>query len=103
MRTRHAEEDEEEERAHYERVEQAYGDASSYDPHTAPAEVAREGLRHALRSSLTLSRATIATDGERIEVPVLRVQIRQIAGWWLIGENDPNVQVHIHDTTPPAG
>jgi hypothetical protein len=101
VRARYAEEDEKEREEHYDRLTEAYGDPGDFDPLTGPADVARDALRHALRATLTLENATIATGQGRIEVPVLRVQIPQIAAWWLMREGDASVTLNLRSAMPP--
>ncbi len=56
------------------------------DPETAPADLARRAIGANARSHLTLADAQLFAPGQRgvTSLPVMRIAIRQVAGWWIL-------------------
>jgi hypothetical protein len=69
-----------------------YGD-TRVPPTEMPDDLAREVIADATRVALTLVDAHIFPPGVRepIDVPVMRVDIRQVGGWWIV-PTDPETR-----------
>jgi hypothetical protein len=64
----------------------AHAGPDGLDPETAPAELARRAIGANARSHLTLADARLFAPGHRgvTCLPVMRIAIRQLAGWWIL-------------------
>lgn len=68
-----------------ERVEAEVGDGD-IEPTELPEELARRLAQNSSPPALTLADASVLPPGAKaaISVPVLRIAIRQVGGWWII-------------------
>lgn len=86
--------------------EEAVGDADTYDVLDLPADLAREEIQMRSRPALTLMDVTIIAQGQQpAQVPVMRVHLAQVAGWWIVQERNPDGTARIEHPPrkPPNG
>lgn len=81
------------------RAEEFSGE-EGFDWPAAPRDLAREVIRERVRPALTLREARILVPGQSqpLEVPVMRVNMTEVSGWWLLRDRGDDTSTSVSPT-----